>query len=240
VIPVIGLGAGGHARVVIEILRLMDDFELVGLLDPKPELWNTQVLKVPVLGDDSLLPDLYRQGVLHAFVGLGGTGDTQPRRRLFELAVAQGFRPVQAIHPRSVVSPSALLGDGLTVMAGAVINAEARLGFNVVVNTGAIIEHDCEIGNHVHVATGAQLASTVRIGEGAHIGAGATVRQSIAIGNGAIVGAGAAVVKDVEPGTVVVGVPARILERRRVDTPDSPSSRPSGQGIDSLSRKVIQ
>ena len=213
--PIVGLGAGGHARVVIEILRLMGDFELIGLLDPKPELKDTDVLKVPVLGDDNLLPDLYRQGVLHIFLGLGSTGDTQPRRNLYEHALAQGFLPVQAIHPRSIISPSAVLGEGLTVMAGAIINAEARLGHNVIVNSGAIIEHDCEIGNHVHIATGAQLASTVRIGEGAHIGAGATVRQSISIGNNAIVGAGAAVVNDVDTETVVVGVPARILKIER-------------------------
>lgn len=57
-IHVIGLGAGGHAKVVIEILRLMGNCECVGLLDPKRALWGTKVLNVPVLGDDSLLPEL--------------------------------------------------------------------------------------------------------------------------------------------------------------------------------------
>lgn len=212
---VIGLGAGGHAKVMIEALRLSGGHQIVGLLDPRQELWHANVLDVPVLGDDSLLPELLQQGLSLAFIGLGGTGDNGPRRRLYEHALAQGFRAVQVIDPRAVISPSALLGDGLTVMAGAVINAEARLGVNVIVNTGSIVEHDCVIGNHVHVATGAKLGSTVRVGEGAHIGLGASVRQGIYIGEGAIVGAGAAVVKDVEPMTVVVGVPARILDRGR-------------------------
>jgi len=209
---VIGLGAGGHAKVMIEALRLCGDHLIVGLLDPKQDLWHTNVLDVPVLGDDSLIPELLEKGLQLAFIGLGGTGDNGPRRKLHEHALLQGIRVVQAIHPHAEISPSAQLGDGLTVMAGAVINAEARLGVNVIVNTGAIVEHDCVLGDHVHVATGARLASTVRVGPGAHIGAGATVRQGTTIGEGAIVGAGAAVVKNVEPWTVVVGVPARVLK----------------------------
>ena len=215
VIPVIGLGAGGHAKVVIEILRLMGSYELVGLLDPKQELWNTKVLEVPVLGDDNLLPKLYDQGVRHAFIGMGSIKDTVPRRRLYEEACGQGFQAVQAIHPRAVISPSVEMGHGPAIMACAVINAAARLGDNVIVNTGAIVEHDCVIGDHVHIATGARLASTVRVGAGAHVGAGAIVRQVTNIGEGAVVGAGAVVVGDVPDGVVVAGVPARPLQQRR-------------------------
>jgi len=210
-VKVVGLGAGGHAKVVIEILRSHKSYELIGLLDPRPELQGKSVLGVPVLGDDNLLPALKREGICHFFVGLGSVGDTRPRRRLYELALQHGMKPVDAVHPQAVISPSADLGEGVTIMAGAVINACSRLGANVIVNTGAIVEHDCVIGDHVHIATGAQLASTVRVSAGTHIGAGATVRQCITIGEGAIVGAGAVVVKDVPPHTVVVGVPARPL-----------------------------
>lgn len=208
---VVGLGAGGHAKVVIEILQIVGVYEIVGLLDPKQELWNTEVLGVPVLGDDDLLPQLYEQGIHYAFIGLGTVGDTRPRRRLYEKARRHGFQIVESIHPQAVISPSAEFGEGVTIMAGAVINACTRLGANVIVNTGVVVEHDCVIGDHVHIATGAKLASTVRVGTGAHIGAGATVRQCIAIGEDALVGAGAVVVKDVPPHTVVVGVPARSL-----------------------------
>ena len=210
-VKVVGLGAGGHAKVVIEILRSHRSYEVIGLLDPKPELQGKSVLDVPVLGDDDLLPALKSDGICHFFVGLGSIGDTGPRQRLFELGLQHGMKPVDAVHPQAVISPSAVLGEGVTVMAGAVINACANLGVNVIVNTGAVVEHDCVIGDHVHIATGAQLASTVQVGTGAHIGAGATVRQCISIGEGAIVGAGAVIVKDVPPHAVVVGVPARPL-----------------------------
>lgn len=211
VAKVIGLGAGGHAKVVIEILRFYNSYELTGLLDPKPELKGRNLLGVPVLGNDDLLPDLKRDGIDHFFVGLGSIGDTGPRRRLFELALEHSMKPIDAIHPDAIISPSAELGEGVTVMGGAVVNADASLGMNVIINTGAIIEHDCVIGNHVHVATGARLASSINVGRGSHIGAGVTVLQCIRIGENAIVGAGAVVIRDVHSDATVVGCPACAL-----------------------------
>jgi sugar O-acyltransferase (sialic acid O-acetyltransferase NeuD family) len=211
----IGLGAGGHAKVVLETLALVGGVEVVGLLDPRSELWGTQVGGVEVLGDDDLLASQYDAGVTHAFIGLGGVGDTRPRRRLYTLAREQGLEIVDAVHPSAAISPSAAIGAGATILACAVVNADAVLGENVIVNSGAVIEHDCRLGDHVHVASGAVLASSVEVGDRVHVGAGATVRQSVTIGPGALVGAGAVVVRDVAPKTVVAGVPARLL--RKVD-----------------------
>jgi sugar O-acyltransferase (sialic acid O-acetyltransferase NeuD family) len=213
--PVIGLGAGGHAKVVIEILRLMGEFEIVGLLDRRVELHGSTMLGIPVTGDDTQLQAYYEKNVRHAFIGVGGVGNTQPRRLLYEEARGNGFEVVSAVHPGAWVSEFAKIGHGATVMAGAIINTGARLGDNVVVNTGAIIEHDCEIGDHVHIASGACLAGTVLVNAGAHIGLGARVKQNITIGSNAIVGAGAVIVKDVPEGVTVIGVPARVMEQKR-------------------------
>ena len=211
----IGLGAGGHAKVVIEAAREARACELVGLLDPAPELRNASVLGIPVLGGDERLVGLVAGGVRRFFLGVGSAGDTRRRRELYELARRSGMEPVSVVHPRAVVSPSATVGPGATVLAGAVINADAVLGENVIVNTGAIIEHDVVVGDHSHVATGARVTGGVRVGVGVHIGAGATVRQGLTIGDHAVVGAGAVVVKDVPARAVVAGVPARRLRSSR-------------------------
>lgn len=211
---VIGLGAGGHAKIIVEILRLLGEFDIVGLLDANPELHGTSILQVPVLGNDSLLPELFARGVRQAFVGLGGTGDNRPRASLYLLARQNKFEMLSAIDPRAIVSPSAVLGEGVMVMPGAVINADSRLGNNVVVNTGAIVEHDCRIGDHVHIATGARLGGGVIVLEGAHIGLGAAIKQGVQVGRNAIVGAGAVVIRDVADDATVIGVPARPLEKK--------------------------
>jgi UDP-perosamine 4-acetyltransferase len=213
-VRVVGLGAGGHAKVVIEILQSSQGGELEGLTDPKPSLWGTDVLGVPVLGDDRLLSELLKDGVGAAFVGLGCTGDSQPRRSLYDSAQKMGFDMIRLVHPRACVSPSATCGQGLTVMPGAIINAQARLGENVIINSAAVVEHDCVLGDHVHIAPGAKLASEVHVGVGSHVGMGAIVLAGISIGAQVIVGAGSVVTRAVADGEVVVGVPAKTMERR--------------------------
>jgi len=209
----VGLGAGGHSKVLIEILDLLGQYEVIGLLDRDPEFKGKKIQGVEILGDDTLLQQLARQGIKFFFVGLGGTGNAEPRRTLFEKAMRLNLEPAEIIHPRSVISASAQIGRGTQIMANAVVNPSADIGINNIINTGAIVEHDCLLGDHVHIATGATLASSVKVGNMAHIGAGATVRQLINIGEGAIVGAGAVVVKDVPAGHTVVGNPAKKLEK---------------------------
>lgn len=206
-IPVIGIGAGGHARVILDILRLMKTYQVVGLLDPSHA--GADVNGVPVLGGDELLPGLRADGIASAFIGVGGVGDNALRIKLFEKVQAAGFTLINTIHPSAIISDSVNIGQGVTIVAGVIINSDTQIGDNVIVNTGAIIEHDCEISAHAHISPGAVLCGGVQVGRGAHIGAGATVRQSVSIGECAVIGAGAVVVKDVLPNTTVVGIPAK-------------------------------
>jgi UDP-perosamine 4-acetyltransferase len=210
----VGIGAGGHAKVLLESLQARRDVEVVGLVDTDPNLKGTEVLGVRVLGGDELLAKLHADGVQHAFIGVGGTGDNRPRRKVFELALKHGFQLLSVVHASSVVSPNASLGEGTSVCPGAIVGAGATLGRNVIVNSGAVVEHDCVVADHVHIASGAILAGAVVVGEGAHVGAGATVKQGVHIGSGAIVAIGAAVIDDVPDGSVVGGVPARPLRAR--------------------------
>jgi len=210
----IGIGAGGHARMLLEALRGRDDVEIVGLVDADPAMKGRSVLGVRVLGGDEMLAELARTGVHHAFLGVGGVGDNSRRSTVFESARALGFEFLSVVHPTAIVSPSADIGEGSCVFPGAIVGAGTRLGRNVIINTGAIVEHDCTLGDHVHVASGAVLAGGVSVEEGAHVGAGATVKQGVHIGRGAVVGLGAAVIDDVPDGATVAGVPAKPIAAR--------------------------
>ena len=208
------LGAGGHAAVLVDTIQASGIARLHGILDPDSSRRGQDLLGVPVLGDDDLLPELAAQKVTHFVVGVGSTGNNRPRERLYQLGCSCDLKPLTVIHPGAFCSKRASVGAGAQLFPGSIVNTRATLGRNVIINSGAIVEHDCIIGDHVHVASGAVLASTVRVGKFAHIGAGATVRQLISIGEGAVVGAGAVVVHDVTDNAVVGGVPARVMERK--------------------------
>jgi UDP-perosamine 4-acetyltransferase len=205
------MGAGGHAKILVEILRSLGGWELVGFTDQRPELKGSTFMGVPILGDDGLLPALRAEGVDEAFIGVGAIRDVSARKKLFALATGYGFEMITLVHLSAYVAPSARLGQGVAVLPGAVVNTDVRLGDNVTAYSGAIVEHDCVIGDHVHLSPGVHLAGGVHIEPEAFVGIGASIIQGIRVGAGAVIGAGAAVVRDVPAGCTVVGVPARVL-----------------------------
>ena len=208
--PLIVLGAGGHARVLIDALRLRQR-EPTGVTDPDASLWDSAVLGVPVLGNDDRLKGFTPDEV--ALVNaLGSTKSTALRQAVWERWRARGYRFVGVVHSAAVVAQSAGLEADVQVLAGSIIGVNAYIGHNSIVNTGAIIEHDCRVGRHVHLAPGVTLSGNVTVGDGSHLGTGCTVIQDINIGEGCVVGAGAVVVGDLEPFTLAVGVPARAVK----------------------------
>jgi UDP-perosamine 4-acetyltransferase len=205
---VVIVGAGGHGKVVLDILRAAGQFKPVGFLDADPALTDSYVAGLPVLGSINAVATLRRQRVRRAVVAIG---DNRTRAQYAALLVEQGIELVNAIHPTAFVSPTATLGRNVVVAARAAVGTEARLADSVIVNTSAVVDHECDLGEAAHVCPAAALAGRVRVGRGAFIGAGARVIQCRTVGEYSTVGAGAVVIRDVLDETTVVGVPARAV-----------------------------
>ena len=200
------VGAGGHARVLLDVL-LADDREVVGAA----ARGTTGPLAdgVPMLGSDEEAPGIAReQGVDQICVAIG---DNAVRRRISQSLEAAGLQLVSTIHPSAVVAGSVHLAGGVQILPAVVVNARARLGKGTIVNSGAVIEHDARIGEYCHIAPGAVLGGDVVVGDGTLLGIGSRVVPGVTIGREAVVGAGATVIRDVPDGHRVAGVPAQPL-----------------------------
>ncbi len=202
------IGAGGHAKVVADVVLRMGSYEMVGCLDDDPATWGRSVLDLPVLGGLDRLAALRDEGVDWCLVAVG---DNRARLALAGKAAALGYGFHVAIHPRAMVAPSARLGEGTVVASGAVINPDAVIGRHAIINTAAVVEHDNRLGDGVHVSPGAVLCGGVTVADRSQIGAGARVIPGVRIGADCIVGAGAVVVRDLPDRVVAVGVPARVI-----------------------------
>lgn len=205
--PVIILGAGGHAKVLIDALRLQS-IEILGIADADPNKTCQLLLGVPVLGDDDEVMK-YPVDSIRLVNGVGSVRVNPRRRQLFEHFKSKGYRFASVVHPSAIIAIDVVLSEGAQIMAGVVVQAGCHVGINAVINTGSVVDHDCRVGDHAHIAPGVTLSGGVRVGGAAHIGAGATVIQGIQIGLNSLVAAGAVVIRDVRDGATVAGVPAK-------------------------------
>jgi UDP-perosamine 4-acetyltransferase len=199
-------GAGGHGRVVADLVRGLGH-AVLGYADANRTLLDSvaDAAGARVIAMEEQLVAWLGQGNLHALaLGVGTNRSRLDRSRLLP---EERLPPL--VHPAAVIGSGVRIAAGTVVLAGAVVNTQALLGRAVIINTAAVIEHDVRVGDGAHISPGAVLAGASQVDAEAWIGANATVLPGVRVGSGAIVGAGAVVVTDVLPGATVVGNPAR-------------------------------
>ena len=203
-------GAGGHGRVVLDILLNGAEHDVVGFVDSNGDLTGRRMDGRPVLGDLSALPRLRDEhGVQGVVVAIGHNA---VRREFAERVEQCGLMLVNAIHPSANLAHNVNLGRNVVVAAGALVCAHCQVGDSAILNTGCIVDHESMIGTAAHICPGARLAGRVTVEAGAFVGIGATVIQNIRVGFDAVIGAGAVVIHDVAPMSTVVGVPAQEIK----------------------------
>lgn len=206
------LGAGGHAKIVLDILQL-NEKDIVGLTDAACEK-GSNCMGYPVLGTDDILGDLYQQGAGNAVMGIGHIGNSGIRDRLYKKAKEIGYNFPNVIHSKAYLAATVEMGEGNLLAAQCVINPDVVIGNLCIINTASVVEHDVIIGDGVHIAPHATVLGGGQIGNGTFIGAGSVILQGVCIGSNCVIGAGSVVRKDVENNCVIVGNPGRVLKRR--------------------------
>jgi len=207
--PVLIIGAGGHAAVLVDILKQLNQ-EIIALVSPEKKLSHTVFDGILHLqNDDDVLQ--YNPEKVTLINGIGSipsdSKNAPLRTKLYQHFKVHGYQFSNVISPYAIISPYATIAEGVQVMANSVIQTGASIGENSIINTAAVIEHNCEIGSHNHIAPGVILSGNVRTEELVHIGTGANVIQGIKIEKNTVVGAGAVISKNVPSDSIVY--PAR-------------------------------
>ena len=204
------LGAGGHARVLQEILEEAGH-SLAGFVAPSAE-GSLLEGELSCVSDDEVLASFSPSDYL-LINGVGSSSDLGLRDSVFQKYKSAGFNFLQLQAQTSHISASATVVEGVQVMHQAVVHSAAFVDDNSIVNTGAIVEHHAVVGTSSHIAVGAVLCGNVVVGNRTHVGANATVLQGVKIGSNCIIGAGAVVLHDVPDNSIAVGVPAVVKSR---------------------------
>lgn len=199
-------GAGGHAKVLIDVVERQGLFEIAFIVDDDATMKDAIFYNYRVIGGRT---ELLSGSVAKGIVAIGCN---TTRCSIAAWLKKHGYELVTAVHPSAQLARGASVGAGSVIMAGAVINSDVTIGENVIINTRASIDHDCSIGNGAHIAPGAILCGSVTVADGTFICAGAIVLPNTAIGRHVIVGAGSTVVCDLPDKVTVVGTPARIVK----------------------------
>jgi len=209
--PVVIYGAGGHGRVIADIVEWQARNAIAGFVDDQQDLWGKMIFGCRrVLGGFEVLANGYQRGC-EVIIAVG---DNVMRRQLSCRISKLGYRFAIAIHPSCQIGRGVEIGLGTVVMANAVINTGTNIGAHVIINTGATVDHDCIIEDFVHIAPGAHLGGGVFVGQGSLVGIGASVIERIQVGKHTVIGAGAAVTRDIPHAVTAVGIPARVVKRK--------------------------
>lgn len=164
--PLIILGGGGHAAVLVEILR-KNKRNILGLVSPDSNLTNKVFDGIPhFLNDNDVLN--FDNSIVKLVNGIGALPGNNLRLKLYEHFNTLGYEFETVIDSNSIISNYSTLAEGVQIMAGAIIQTGARVGANSIINTGSIIEHDCSIGFNNHVAPGVTLSGQVQSKENVH------------------------------------------------------------------------
>ena len=160
--PIIVLGAGGHAKVLIDAMRLTGA-TIIGIVDADLNLQGNKILGVTVIGNDEVVLQYSHDDIL-LVTGVGSISLPKLRQALYEKFKNRGYNFASVIHPSAVIASDVMLNEGIQVMAGAVVQPGCVVGCNVIINTRASVDHDCSIGKHVHIAPGVTLSGAVTVG----------------------------------------------------------------------------
>ena len=154
-----------------------------------------------MLGGEEKLAELHQRGIRTAFNSVGGIGNFRVRLKVFQTLAEAGFVCPVLVHPTAHIDPTAVLEQGVLVLAQSYVSGNARVGMGSLVNNSVVVSHDNILGICTNLSPGAMLAGDVILEDFVQVGMNATINIGVRVGTRALIGNGATVKADVPADT---------------------------------------
>lgn len=202
---IILIGAGGHAKSVIDSVEQAGEYQIIGFSE-RIKCENVNYRGYKCICTDDELEDLYKTGVKNAFITIGYMGNSNLREKLYYKLKSIGFNLPSIVDNRAVLATDVQIGKGCFIAKGTIINSQTCIRDLAIINTGAVIEHECYVGFNTHIAGNSTICGNVSVGNNVFLGAGSTVIQGVKIGDNTIVGAASTILHNIENNKKVFGI----------------------------------
>ena len=195
---IIIIGAGGHSKVIIDIIRELGNYNIVGIYDDNKTGYFSGIKIIGKIAEiDNKKNECFIIGI----------GNDKIRKKIAE--EYHQLKWATLIHPKTIIAKTATIKEGVVVCAGAIIQTEVDIGKHCIINTNCSIDHESTIGDYCSICPSSTICGQVKVGESSFIGANSTIIQTIEIGKECIIGAGSVVIRNVPNNSKAVGNPAR-------------------------------
>ncbi|MGO1383681.1 MAG: hypothetical protein ACTHU1_02665 [Arachnia sp.] len=212
------LGAGTYGPVIGELAESCG-YQVVRYLDDDPSRFGAVLEGVPVNGPIASGVEALPPGSAVAVA----IGNNDARLRWLREGQDRGLEVPSLVSPSAVVSPTAVLAEGVYLHPGCHVWTHAKLGAGTILSPHATVAHHTKLGDSCFVSTGANVGASITVGGQSMFGIGSTISTGVKnVAHHTFVGAGATIIRDTEPFGVYVGSPGRLI---KVNPPDRKTIR---------------
>ena len=198
-------GAGEFGSLTANIISYYEDYEICAYGDDSKSNKGLFIDKAPIYDEQALLQYADENNIKNA---ISSIGNNFIRAEKYNLLKKAGFNMISIVHPQALIDTNVNYGENVIIEMGTAIHTHSIIGNNVFLGGDALIGHHNKIGNHVLVGGNVSFGGSVIVEDYVSIGVGASIKPGVILGEGSVIGVGAAVIKNVDPGSTVVGVPA--------------------------------
>lgn len=212
------VGARGHARSVVDVIKAENRYRIAGLIDSF-QMPGTVCFGCKIMGGEKDVPGICDElEVRHIFIAIGDNFQRWSMAQRLRKEIS-GVCLISTVHPTAVVGSDVGIGEGTVIMPRVVIAGGSKIAEGCLVNTGALLDHEGRMEAWSSLAPGVVTGGHLCLGERSAVGLGACIREKISVGHDTVVGMGSVVTRDIPDNVVAYGAPCRVIRHRQLGEP---------------------